>query len=259
MTKCTETIEIIKRAIDADGDETAVLFYSAGGKDGIVLLDLLSKYYKKVICVYMYLIPSLKHTDRYILWAKKKYDAEVIAIPHYQRTIMKKNGFYCIPVDEDGFCSQREVEDFVREKLSKKIVFNGMKGVDGYMKRMRLKMYAKNGYRNNQGVCFPLANWTNKECMQYIKSRMLIEPFSYDGTNGSQGLVLKIKELLFLRENYRSDYDKILEDFPFCEKIIYDYERIQAGGDGESYEEYTSLCELQPKENKRRGKESVEG
>lgn len=259
MNKYAETIEIIKKAIEVDGDDAAVLFYSAGGKDGIVLLDLLSKFYKKVICVYMYLIPNLSHTDKYILWAKKNYNTEIIALPHYQRTIMKKNGFYCIPIDEDGFYSQREVEDFVRTKLNKKIIYNGMKGVDGYMKRMRLKMYAKNGYRNNQGVCFPLANWTNKECMRYIKSKMLIEPFSYDRTNGSQGLVLKIKELLYLRENYRCDYDKILKDFPFCEKIICDYERIQASGDRESYEEYTSLCELQPKKNKRRSQEGVEG
>ena len=39
--------------------DTAVLYYSAGGKDSIALLDMLAGMFNKVICYYMYLIPNL--------------------------------------------------------------------------------------------------------------------------------------------------------------------------------------------------------
>lgn len=259
MDKLTETISIIRNAQKEDGKDVAVLFYSAGGKDSLVLLDILSKEYKKVVCIYLYLIRGLEHTQKYIVWAKRRYGAEVVAIPHYQRTLMKRNGFFCDPVEEGGFINQKEVEDFVRLKTGKRIIYNGTKGVDGYMKRMLLKMYGKQGYMNNQGVCFPLAKWTNKECLSYIRKNDVISPFVYNEKTTSQGFSIEAKELLCLREKFPNDYKKALMEFPYCEKIIFDYENhIKTIGNDFSETEFTSLRKLQPKKNIGRGKKTAE-
>lgn len=64
--------------------DTAVLYYSAGGKDSIALLDMLAGMFNKVICYYMYLIPDLDHVQPYIKWAKTKYNnVEIRQIKHF--------------------------------------------------------------------------------------------------------------------------------------------------------------------------------
>ena len=208
--------------------DTAVLFYSAGGKDGIALLDMLAGVFDKVICYYMYLIPNLDHIQPYIKWAETRYpNVEIRQIKHYQRDFFDSFGFFKEP--DEGVKPRKigDIEQAVREETGIKYGFSGMKGVDGYMKRMRLKMFAKTGYVTEKGMVYPLALWTNKEVLQYIKSRNLISPFVYDANAISQGFVIDLNTMLLMRNKYPRDYQRILKEFPYSEKLIFDYEREQ--------------------------------
>lgn len=208
--------------------DTAVLFYSAGGKDGIALLDILAGVFDKVICYYMYLIPNLDHIQPYIKWAETRYpNVEIRQIKHYQRDFFDSFGFFKEP--DEGVKPRKigDIEQAVREETGIKYGFSGMKGVDGYMKRMRLKMFAKTGYVTEKGMVYPLALWTNKEVLQYIKSRNLISPFVYDANAISQGFGIDLNTMLLMRNKYPRDYQRILKEFPYSEKLIFDYEREQ--------------------------------
>ena len=66
--------------------------------------------------------------------------------------------------------------------------------------------------------------WTNGEVLQYIKAKSLIRPLEYVKGNVSQGLAIDLDHLLFLRKNYLRDYQRCLQEFPYCEKLIFDYE-----------------------------------
>ena len=80
--------------------DTAVLYYSAGGKDGIALLDMIANVFSKVICYYMYLIPNLDHVRPYLQWAEKHYpNVEVRQIKHFQRDYYDACGFFREPDD----------------------------------------------------------------------------------------------------------------------------------------------------------------
>ena len=208
--------------------DTAVLFYSAGGKDGIALLDMLAGVFDKVICYYMYLIPNLDHIQPYIKWAETRYpNVEIRQIKHYQRDFFDSFGFFKEP--DEGVKPRKigDIEQAVREETGIKYGFSGMKGVDGYMKRMRLKMFAKTGYVTEKGMVYPLALWTNKEVLQYIKSRNLISPFVYDANAISQGFGIDLNTMLLMRNKYPRDYQRILKEFQYSEKLIFDYEREQ--------------------------------
>lgn len=208
--------------------DTAVLFYSAGGKDGIALLDMLAGVFDKVICYYMYLIPNLDHIQPYIKWAETRYpNVEIRQIKHYQRDFFDSFVFFKEP--DEGVKPRKigDIEQAVREETGIKYGFSGMKGVDGYMKRMRLKMFAKTGYVTEKGMVYPLALWTNKEVLQYIKSRNLISPFVYDANAISQGFGIDLNTMLLMRNKYPRDYQRILKEFPYSEKLIFDYEREQ--------------------------------
>ena len=176
----------------------------------------------------MYLIPNLDHIQPYIKWAETRYpNVEIRQIKHYQRDFFDSFGFFKEP--DEGVKPRKigDIEQAVREETGIKYGFSGMKGVDGYMKRMRLKMFAKTGYVTEKGMVYPLALWTNKEVLQYIKSRNLISPFVYDANAISQGFGIDLNTMLLLRNKYPRDYQRILKEFPYSEKLIFDYEREQ--------------------------------
>ena len=232
--------------------DTAVLFYSAGGKDGIALLDMISGVFSKVICYYMYLIPDLDHVRPYINWAEKHYrNVEVRQIRHYQADYYDANGFFKDPVEGVKKRKIGDVEEMVRQETGVKYAFSGMKGVDGYMKRMRLKLFAKTGYITEKGMVYPLAIWTNKEVLKYIRSKNLIQPFVYNPKDVSQGFAIDTEMMLLMREKYPNDYKKILKEFPYSEKLIFDYEREQgkAAGNPRGAKKPYKLCQLQSEED----------
>ena len=217
--------------------DTAVLFYSAGGKDSIAMLDMLAKEFEDVICYYMYLIPNLDHVQPYIKWATTYYNnVEIRQIQHFQMDYFKKLGLFCdadsrynLPKKDPNSLRVRKIGDIeqsVREQTGINYVFSGMKGVDGYMKRMRLLTFKKrNGtYISEKGMVYPLAEWTNKEVLQYIKTKNLIKPFYY-GEGVSQGFSITLDVLTLLKAYYPRDYKRTLEVFPYAETLIFDYER----------------------------------
>lgn len=227
MNKYALTQQII-RSVRAKTD-TAVLFYSAGGKDGIALLDMLAREFDRVICYYMYLIPNLDHVRPYITWAENHYrNVEVRQIQHYQRDYLEKYGLFTLPNEDIKPRKVGDIEQMVRDETGIPYAFSGMKGVDGYMKRMRLKKFAKTGYISEKGMVYPLAIWTNKEVLQYINARNLIKPFVYNPNTISQGFGIDEDTIVAMRNRYPQDYARILQEFPFAEKIIIDYEAKQS-------------------------------
>lgn len=209
--------------------DTAVLFYSAGGKDGIALLDMLAPVFNKVICYYMWLVPGLDHVKPYFKWALTKYpNVEIRQIKHFQRDWYDKFGFFQDGEGDPSITPRKigEVEEAVRQETGVPYAFSGMKGVDGYMKRMRLLTFKKrNGdYLTDKGMVYPLAVWTNKEVLRYIDMRNLIKPFVYNPKDVSQGFGVDLRSLLILRERFPQDYQRTLREFPFCEKLIFDFD-----------------------------------
>ena len=225
MSKYTHTQQTIRYV--REQTDIAVLFYSAGGKDGIALLDMLAKQFSKVICYYMYLVPGLKHIAPYIQWAEKYGNVEVRQIEHYQKSVMRKNGFYCEPQPDTEVNTVGLVEEAVRRETGQKYAFSGMKGVDGYMKRMRIKTFVKRNQFHfpisEKGMVYPLAEWTNGEVLQYIRKYNLISPFSYVDGRVSQGFGIDIDTLLYLYRFFPSDYEQTIREFPYATKILFDY------------------------------------
>lgn len=190
---------------------------------------MLAKTFDRVICYYMWLIPGLDHIKPYIDWAETRYkNVKVRQIQHFQRDYFDKFGFF---MDGEGDESVKprsigDVEEAVRQETGIKWAFSGMKGVDGYMKRMRLLTFRKrNGsYFTDKGMVYPLAVWTNGEVMKYIESRNLIRPFVYNPKNVSQGFGVDLVTLLILKQRFPKDYQRTLHVFPHCEKLVFDYE-----------------------------------
>lgn len=221
MNKYAEALYAIGRV--REQTDTALLFYSAGGKDSIVLLDMLATRFPKVVCYFMYQVPDLDHEKQYLLWAKRKYpNVRVEQIPHYQITTYLKYGVFCDPQPDIKELNERDVADYIMEREGVPFIFNGMKGADGYMKLMRLKRHLKReGWYYFRGMVYPLATWVNADAMQYIKNRHLIMPFHYGyEPSRSQGFGLYKECFDFLMWEYPQDVAKTLEKFPYASTLL---------------------------------------
>lgn len=60
----------------------SVIVAFSGGKESIVTLDLCFRYFKNVRAFFMYICPDLSFQERTLEWYEKKYQTEIIRIPH---------------------------------------------------------------------------------------------------------------------------------------------------------------------------------
>lgn len=235
MTKVQHTQDIISSI--RTQTNRAVMFYSVNGKDSIALLDMLAKSFDEVICYYMYFVKDLEHIERYVRLAEKMYPNIIIRqLPHFMLSNIRRAGVFCTPIPDTKIQKIKDIEKIIRQETGERFIFSGMKGVDGFMKRMRLKMWGEN-FTTESGEIYPLALWTNNEVLRYIKTHQLPTPVNYTTSehqlltkNGrvmqkvSSGLTFDIDVFLWLRKFYPQDLEAIYTEFPLSKQIIFEYE-----------------------------------
>ena len=217
-------IEIINKV--ANSSERAILFHSGSGKDSIALLDLLSPRFKEVVCVYMYVVRDLSHINRYINYSINKYpNVKFVQIPHFAVYSYIKNGYMgheCNP--EQKLYSMDKLTEIVREKYNIEWAFFGFKMSDSLNRRCMLKTYDMNAINEKTKKCYPLSEYKNKEVLNYIKKENLVRPEKYGKSQSSGTDISDINYLLFLRNKYPSDLNKVLTEYPLAERLLFEYD-----------------------------------
>lgn len=205
--------------------DSAMLFCSFG-KDSLVLLDLLYPRFKRILCVFMYFVKDLEHINRWIRWAQAKYPkAEFIQVPHWNLTYILRSGLYCVPNPNVKIMKLADVVKSMRLKYGIDYCFLGMKKADGMNRRLMLNTYEADGYEHN-GLVYPLADWTQKDILSYMKQHNLPTPIRYS-LKSSSGVGFNEDCLLWLRNNYPQDLQKIYSVFPMAERVLFEYDRKQ--------------------------------
>lgn len=205
--------------------DSAMLFCSFG-KDSLVLLDLLYPRFKRILCVFMYFVKDLEHIDRWIKWAQAKYpNAEFVQVPHWNLTYILRSGLYCVANPKVKLMKLADVVKAMRLKYGIGYCFLGMKKADSMNRRLMLKGYEESGYEN-AGLVYPLADWTQKDILAYMRQRNLPAPIRYS-LKASTGVGFNEDCLLWLRDNYPQDLQKIYKVFPMAERVLFEYDRKQ--------------------------------
>jgi sulfate adenylyltransferase subunit 2 len=220
-------IEIINKV--AGCTDRAILFHSASGKDSIALLDLLSPRFKQVCCVYMYIVKDLSHINRYLSYAQNKYaNVRFMQIPHYCVFNYIKNGYMGIERDE----KQREynlgqLTELVRARTGIEWSCYGFKQSDSMNRRLMLRTYDMDAICWKSKKVYPLSGYKNSDITGYISDNLLIRPEIYGNAKSNGTAVNDIDYLLFLRNNYPDDLKKVLSVFPYCDRLLYEYDYKQ--------------------------------
>lgn len=202
------------------------MLFCSFGKDSLVLLDLLYPKFKRILCVFMYFVKDLEHINRWIRWAQAKYPkAEFVQVPHWNLTYILRSGLYCVANPKVKTMKLADVVKAMRLKYGIGYCFLGMKKADGMNRRLMLKGY-EDSYYENAGLVYPLAEWTQKDILAYMKQHNLPEPIRYS-LKASSGVGFNEDCLLWMRENYPQDLEKIYKTFPMAERVLFEYDRKQ--------------------------------
>lgn len=210
--------------------DRVILFHSAAGKDSICLLNMMSPHFKEIVCVFMYMIKDLEHMNRYIKWAENKYpNCRFIQTPHYAYYNNKKHGVNGTEQVKYSEWNVSKITEKIQEETGIEYAVYGTKKNDSLNRRLMLNRYID--FLNPEGTkLYPLADWSNKEVLQYIRKNRLIEPIQYGktGNTRSQGNdVNDISFLLWCRKNYPGDLKKIIEEFPDTERKLFEFDHSQ--------------------------------
>jgi len=206
--------------------DQVILFHSGTGKDSICLCDLLSKKFKRVVCVFMYIVPDLDYENRYINYALKKYsNIEFYKTPHFALASFIKNGYLGIKKNANVEpMSIHKIDKLVKVKYEIDWSVYGFKKNDGVTRRLMLNS-CEDGIYYSTKKAYPLMDLKNSDVLNYIRDNDLIQPFSYGTTKPSSGCDISTpKFLAFMKQKYPSDLQKIFNTFPFTEAILFKYE-----------------------------------
>lgn len=216
-------LEETHKSIDAirERSSSAMLFLSLG-KDSLVLLDLMYPKFDRLVCVFMFFVPDLEHINRWINWVKSKYPKiELIEIPHWNLTYILRSGMYCVPNPKVKLLKLADVIKAMRSKYGVDYIFLGMKKADSMNRRLMLKRYEP--LYENKGLVYPLADWTQKDVLSYMKQHGLPKPVRY-GNKASNGIGFNEDCFLWMRKNFPNDLEKIYSIFPMSRRILYEYD-----------------------------------
>lgn len=216
--------------------DRVILFHSATGKDSIALLDLIAPHFKEIVCVFMFIVPGLRHINRYISYASQRYpNARFICVPHYALPSYYKIGYLgCREIPGIKQLTLSKITDAVRERTGIEWVFFGFKQSDSMNRRLMLRTYRDEAINEAQKKCYPLSRYKNADVLAYIERHGLIRPECYGKGQSSGTSIEEINYLLWLRKNFPDDLKKVFKEFPMSERILFehDYETVKGKQDG---------------------------
>lgn len=220
---------------------TSCIVMMSLGKDSIVTLDLLYEKFDRIVCVFMYLVKGLEHIQRWIDWLRARYPRiEFEQIPHWNLTYNLRNGVYCVPNPNVRVLNLSMVVKSLKSRFGIDYVFFGMKKADSMNRALMLKSYHEEQYIHG-GNCYPLADFTQKQILQYMKHHHLPMPIMYaralrtgkaEVGNASGGLSLDIDCFAWLQKYAPQDLELIYKVFPQSRVILYRYNQSH----GETHE-----------------------
>ena len=192
----------------------SVIVAFSGGKESVVVLDLCFRYFKNVQPFFMYMAPDLSFQERTLGWYEKKYQTEIIRLPHMDTSACFRYGVFRNIDFEVPIISINDIYKYVRLKTDIWWIAAGERINDSIVRRAMMK---KSGSIDVQrGRLYPVSAWKKQEIMDYIKFHNL-----YLGEDSRKlGFSFKSlwgKELAMVKQYFPEDYEKILRLYPFAE------------------------------------------
>jgi sulfate adenylyltransferase subunit 2 len=190
--------------------EPVIVFFSTG-KDSVVITDLMVKHYRgPIIPVFMYFVPGLSIKQRIIEYYEKRWSLTVKQIPHFTSLNLKTGKRY----------KMSDIERSLRAELNVSWIVQGYKKTDS-MARRGMLAHLTDGIDERNRKLYPIAEWNDKQVMAYIKLNRLQLPIEYNHGLKHDFCVPDTRMLLYLKNNFPGDYQKVIAEFPSLESAAW--------------------------------------
>ena len=199
--------------------DTVVLFYS-GGKDSLILIDILFKRGFKINIAFMYLVPEMKHQMKFLKYAEKKYNAKIIQYQHWQMSHYINDNFFRFHDKPVHLLSLKDI--VVKAKFDFKCDWCvlGMKQSDSMTRRFTIKPLFLESINLSSHMVYPLSKWKKANCISYLKINKLPSPENYGKISNSSGFDLNKDVMIYLKDNYPDDLEKVFKVFPLAKTLL---------------------------------------
>ena len=200
----------------------SVLVGFSGGKESVIVTDLCFRYFKNVKLFFMYICPNLSFQERTMEWYEKRYQTEIIRIPHMDVSEFFHYGSFRPPDESFPIVSINDIYHYLRLQTDIWWIAAGERINDSIVRRAMMK---KSGSIDVQrGRLYPISMWNKREVLDYIKFHNL-----YLGADSRKlGFSFKSlwgKELAMLKQHFPDDYQKVIRQYPFAEAGVRRYEQ----------------------------------
>ena len=189
----------------ASNSESILVSYS-GGKDSRVILDLARRFFKNVVCFYMYFIPEMNY-NKSVSEYPKSLKIPVLEYPHPAFFSFLKDAIYC----DDKFSklpnvSVLDIYSMVRQDTSYYHILHGAKKSDSFWRR---RQFGNTKGEKYKGIHYPLKEWNKLDVISYLKSKNIEIPEMSLLRQNATGVGLRTSELLYFYEKHRDDFEII--------------------------------------------------
>ena len=203
--------------------DSVILFHSLSGKDSIALLDLIQPKFKRVACVYEYIVKDMRSMNIYADYARRKYKGiEFYQVPHYVVFTYIVTG--CYGMEKDPLQKVYSFNDIVKA-VSKEIGIEwscfGFKQSDGLNRKVMLRNLDFEAINWKTKKFYPLSTYRNGDIMKYITANNLKKPIQITKGEASCGCCIDMADYMtWLKANYPDDYEKTIQTYPKTQFVI---------------------------------------
>jgi 3'-phosphoadenosine 5'-phosphosulfate sulfotransferase (PAPS reductase)/FAD synthetase len=181
------------------------------GKDSIVMADLLVKGYPgKKEFVFLYFVQGLEIKQRIIEHYEKRWNIKIHQQPHFGTLSLKTGKKY----------KMADIERGLRTKFNISYIAQGIRR-DESLARRGMLAHLQYGIDEKYKKLYPIADYSAKDVMAYIKLNKLPLPIEYSGGWKRDFSVPDVDGLVYLKNNFPNDYKKVIAEFPQLEARVW--------------------------------------
>ncbi len=182
----------------------------------MTVLDLALKTFERVVPFYLYLVPGLRFDRERLEFCEQRFGVKVMQFPHPTGIDAFKSETYVDPWPEFDALPDLDLvtaDRWVMGETKTSLVLTGEKKADGLWRRRTIaKTKTSRPWRIR-----PIKDWLRWEVLSYLKGRQLPIPHQ---AGDSSGISLGVREILWLHDHQRDDYEIIRSYFPYVETIV---------------------------------------
>jgi phosphoadenosine phosphosulfate reductase len=201
---------------DRAAKHDAVLVCYSGGKDSLVVLDLCTRVFSRVVALHLPFIPGMPWSVEMIDYAKSRWGVEVVQAPSPTLIQAVANGIYRIShhryneIKDIGF---RNTYHAVADDLGIDCIATGAKRIDSFR-----TMGKPDGADTGEKLFCPIYRWRTAEVIAYLAANGIMMPSS-DGRRSS-GFDLTTPNILWMHDERPQDYEYVRKFFPLVEAVV---------------------------------------